>query len=99
MNSQEAKAFVERERNRWLLGTRGISDAEFMRRRERLLNGLSMTFALLALVSAFWAGVVGWGVYGWYFSIAGCVIAARQCSLHANRCREARRVLAEGTAP
>ena len=90
---------MEREKNRWPLGTRGISDAEFMRHRERLLNALTMTFALLALVSGFWAGAVSWGVYGWYFSVAVCVLAARRCSVHANCCREARRVLGEGVAP
>jgi len=99
MNTQEAKTFVEREKNRWSLGTRGLSDIEFMRSRERLLNGLTMTFALLALVSLFWAGVLGWGVYAWYVAVAGCVLLARQCSAHANRCRQARRILTEGAAP
>ena len=99
MNSQEEKTFVEREKNRWSLGSRGLSDTEFMRRRERLLNGLTMAFALLALVSLFWAGMLGWGVYGCYVAVVGCVLLARQCSAHANHYREARRVLAEGAAP
>ena len=96
MNAKDAKEFVRSERARWLPGRGKGSDAEMLRQRERLMNGLTMLFALVALVSFFCAGVLGWGVWGWYFAVVGAAFTARQFSAHANRCREVRRSL-EGT--
>jgi hypothetical protein len=93
MNTNEANEFVRSERARWLPGQGGSSDVAMLLQRERLLNGLTMLFALIALVSFFWAGVLGWGVWGWYFAVVGAGYTARQCSAHANRCREVRESL------
>ena len=93
MNTNEAKEFVRLERARWLPGWGGGSDKEMLRRRERLLNGATMFFAFLALGSLFWAGLLGWGVWGWYVAVVGTGLLARQCSAHANRCRDVREFL------
>lgn len=93
MNIQEANSFIQCEKARWFLGGRGDPDIEFMRKRERLLNGLTMVFALLALVSAFWAGMLGWEGY---LTVFGAALIARQCSTRANRCRAVRRLLEGG---
>ena len=93
MNTQEVNDFVQRERTRWVPAPRDVSDADLLRRRERLLNGLTMFFALLALVSLFWAGLLGWGVWGWYLSVVVAAFLARQCGAHANRCRDVREFL------
>jgi hypothetical protein len=97
MDTQEANSFVKSERARWFLGGRGNSDAEFLRKRERLLNALTMVFALLALVNAFWVGMLGWGEWSLYYAVVGAAWVARQCSTHADRCGEVRR-LPEGGA-
>ena len=96
MDIQQANDFLRRERARWPFAARDVSDAELMNRRERLFNGLTMAFALIALVSFFWVGILGWGVWGWYVCVVGAVVAARQCSAHADRCRKARQILQDG---
>jgi hypothetical protein len=93
MNVQEAQLFVEQERGRWWLTPHGIGDAELLRRRERLLNGLTMALALFALASYCLSGFLGWGWYGFVVCVAGAAILARQCSAHANRCRDVREFL------
>jgi hypothetical protein len=99
MNSQEAKTFVEWEKHRRALGAGGLSDTEFLRRRERLPNGLTMAFSLLALASLICAGALGRGILGWSFAVVGSALLGRQCSAHANRCRDARQFLEQAAKP
>ena len=93
MNVREAQLFVDQERRRWGLTSRGIGDAEFLRRRERLLNGLTMALALFALAGYFLSAFLGWGWYGSVVCVAGAAILARLCSGQANRCRDVREFL------
>lgn len=93
MDIQQATDFVQRERTRWPFLLHGGSDLEFLRRNERFFNGLTMTFGLVVLVSAFAAGLFGWGIWGWYISVFGAAFIARWCSAHADRCGEARELL------
>ncbi len=94
MNTQEAQLFVEEERSRWRLASRNLTDAELLRRREKLFNGLTMASALFALVSYFLSGLLGLGWYGFVVFVIGAGILARQCSARANLCRDVREFLA-----
>ena len=98
MNTQEAQLFIQQERSRWSLTARHMDDAEFLRRRERLFNGFAMALALFALVSYFLSGLLGMGWYGFIVFVAGAAILARQCSVHADRCRDVREFLG-GSGP
>jgi hypothetical protein len=93
MNTNDVDEFIRLERARWFPCAEKGSDTEMLRQRERILNGLAIFFALLALVSLFWAGVLGWGIWGYYLAVAGAALLARRCSVHANRCGVVREFL------
>jgi hypothetical protein len=92
MDSPQAQKVVRRERSRWFFFATGLADDELMRRRERLLNGLTMFLALTTLVGYF----VFLGVFGTFAGgciLFACIVLGRQCSEEADECRDVRELL------
>ena len=100
MDISDAQKLLSRERTRWFAAAAGkLSDDGLLRRHERLFNGMTMIFAIGCLIGYFVLPMI-WGqigeyvaIYGTWSTIVGFFIAARQCSVAANRCRAARRLL------
>jgi len=100
MDILDAQKLVSRERARWFAAAAGsLSDDEVLCRHERLFNGMTMILAVGCLVGYFILPTL-WGqigehaaIYGTWGTLIGCIVCARQCSVTANRCRSARRLL------
>jgi len=99
MDISDAHKLVSKERARWFAAAGSLSDDHLLCRHEHLYNGLTMALAISCLVGYFvfpllysrmgeCAAICGtWG------TLVGCFIGARQCSVTANRCRAARKLM------
>ena len=100
MDIAEAQKMVARERSRWFAkAAHNLSDDELLCRHERVFNGMTMILAIACLVGYFVLPTL-WGHFGGYASTYGtlgtlvvCFLSARKCSVTANRCRDARKLL------
>ena len=100
MNISDAHKLVSRERARWFAAAAGsLSDDQLLCRHERLFNGMTLTLAIGCLVGYFALPTL-WGqfgdhaaIYGTWGTFVAFFISARQCSVTANRCRAARKLL------
>jgi hypothetical protein len=92
MDILQAQKVVRRERSRWFSFATRMADDELMRRRERLLNGLTVFLALATLVGWFvFLGV--FGDFGGFCILFACIVLGRQCSEEADECRAVRELL------
>ena|SRR6478672_8026614 len=87
MDAIHAQEFANRERARWFNVGSKHSDDELLRRREQLFNGITLFLGVAIMPSIFFASGLG------YFVLVGEVLAARKCSVIANRCRDSRQIL------
>jgi hypothetical protein len=100
MDILDARKIISRERARWFAAAAGsLSDDKLLCRHERLFNGMTLTLALGCLVEYFVLPTL-WGhfgdyamIYGTWGTLVAFFISARQCSVTANRCRTARKLL------
>jgi hypothetical protein len=100
MDISDAHKLVGRERARWFAAAAGsLSDDQLLCRHERLFNGITMTLAIGCLVGYFVLPILYSqmgeyaSIYGTWGTLVGFFIGARQCSVTANRCRAARKLL------
>jgi hypothetical protein len=103
MDTVTAQEFVQQERARWLPGAFGCSDVELLQLRERLFNGLTMAFALACPVAYLFGNYLfesflNYGAWGGILSLLALVSLARQCSVHADYCKDVR-VFLQGASP
>lgn len=99
MDITEVQKIVSEERAAWVFVSARLSDDELLRRRERWHNGLAMFFAFALLVGYFvlptlWSRIGEHiAIYGTWATLAAFLLAARQHSARANRCRDVRQFL------